>query len=238
MLTGAGAGATWRRSSLTTSYMTLVLTNARLVLHDQVLHGTVHIEAGRIANVQPGLSTLPCAQDLDGDYVLPGAVDLHTDNLERQVQPRPGARWPSRGALLAHDAHCAAAGITTVLDALCVGDLGFDQDRPRTCAEGVADITALAPTGLLKADHFLHLRCELPAPGMPGLLAQFTGHALLRLVSLMDHTPGTGQYANLDRSRDCAPHRGVAGATAPAPPGQSRRAAGDVAGADRARQPR
>jgi alpha-D-ribose 1-methylphosphonate 5-triphosphate diphosphatase len=179
--------------------MTLVLTNARLVLHDQVLHGTVHIEAGRIANVQPGLSTLPCAQDLDGDYVLPGAVDLHTDNLERQVQPRPGARWPSRGALLAHDAHCAAAGITTVLDALCVGDLGFDQDRPRTCAEGVADITALAPTGLLKADHFLHLRCELPAPGMPGLLAQFTGHALLRLVSLMDHTPGTGQYANLDR---------------------------------------
>jgi len=86
-----------------------------------------------------------------------------------------------------------------VLDALCVGDLGFDEDRPRTCAEGIADITAMAPTGLLKADHYLHLRCELPAPGMPALLEPLAGHPLLRLVSLMDHTPGTGQYGDLAR---------------------------------------
>ncbi|MEJ0048211.1 MAG: hypothetical protein WDN04_20375 [Rhodospirillales bacterium] len=80
---------------------------------------------GAILEVQPGISSAPAALDLDGDYLLPGAVDLHTDNLERQVQPRAGTRWPSRSALLAHDAQCAAAGVTTVLDALCVGDLGF-----------------------------------------------------------------------------------------------------------------
>jgi alpha-D-ribose 1-methylphosphonate 5-triphosphate diphosphatase len=181
--------------------MTLILTNANLVLPDRVVHGTVHVRDGKIADVQAGGSTAAGALDMDGDYVLPGAVDLHTDNLERQVQPRPGARWPSRSALLAHDAHCAAAGITTVLDALCVGDLGFDEDRPRTCVEGVADITALAPTGLLKAEHFLHLRCELPAPGMPALMEQFAHHPLLRLVSLMDHTPGTGQYGDIARYR-------------------------------------
>jgi alpha-D-ribose 1-methylphosphonate 5-triphosphate diphosphatase len=181
--------------------MTLVLTNANLVLPDRVLHGTVHVRAGEIADVQAGRTAVSSALDMDGDFVLPGAVDLHTDNLERQVQPRPGARWPSRSALLAHDAHCAAAGITTVLDALCVGDLGFDEDRPRTCREGIADITALAPTGLLKAEHYLHLRCELPAPGMPALMQRFADHPLLRLVSLMDHTPGTGQYADLERYR-------------------------------------
>ena len=181
--------------------MDLILTNAAIVLPDRVVHGTVRVEAGLIADIQPGRAHEAGAIDLDGDVLLPGAVDLHTDNLERQVQPRSGTRWPSRSALLAHDAQCAAAGITTVLDALCIGDLGFDEDRSRTCAEGVADLDALAPSGLLKAAHFLHLRCELPAPGMVELLAPLARHRLLLLVSLMDHTPGTGQYADLARYR-------------------------------------
>jgi alpha-D-ribose 1-methylphosphonate 5-triphosphate diphosphatase len=181
--------------------MTLVLTNAAIVRPDEVVHGTVRIENGVLAEIQPRATTAPGAYDLEGDYLLPGAVDLHTDNLERQVQPRAGTRWPSRSALLAHDAQCAAAGVTTVLDALCVGDLGFDEDRPRTCAEGVRDLTAMAPTGLLKAEHYLHLRCELPAEGMIALLAGLADHPLLRMVSLMDHTPGIGQYGDLVQYR-------------------------------------
>jgi alpha-D-ribose 1-methylphosphonate 5-triphosphate diphosphatase len=181
--------------------MTLALTNAAIVLADAVVRGTLCIERGLIEEVQPGASAAPGALDLNGDYLLPGAVDLHTDNLERQVQPRAGTRWPSRSALLAHDAQCAAAGITTVLDALCVGDLGFDEDRPRTCAEGVRDLTEMAPTGLLKAEHYLHLRCELPAEGMITLLAGLANHPLLRMVSLMDHTPGIGQYGDLEQYR-------------------------------------
>ena len=181
--------------------MTLLLTNAAIVLPDAVVRGTVRIEGGSIADIQPGATTVPGAVDFEGDFLLPGAVDLHTDNLERQVQPRAGTRWPSRSALLAHDAQCAAAGVTTVLDALCVGDLGFDEDRPRTCAEGVRDLTAMAPTGLLKAEHYLHLRCELPAEGMIELLQGLADHPLLRMVSLMDHTPGIGQYGDLAQYR-------------------------------------
>ncbi len=181
--------------------MQLVLTNAIVVLPDQVLRATVVVRHGRIVEVQPGASALPGAFDLDGDVLMPGAVDLHTDNLERQVQPRQNARWPSRSALLAHDAQCAAAGVTTVLDALCVGDLGFDEERPRTCREGIADLDALAPSGLLRADHHLHLRCELPAEGLTALLELWADHPMLRMVSLMDHTPGIGQYGDVDRYR-------------------------------------
>jgi alpha-D-ribose 1-methylphosphonate 5-triphosphate diphosphatase len=177
--------------------MSLVLTNATLVLPHATVHGTLHAERGQITAIDPGRTSLPAAQNLAGDYLIPGAIDLHTDNLERQVQPRAGTRWPSRSAFLAHDAQCAAAGITTVLDALCVGDLGFDEDRPRTCTEGIADLTALTPTGLLRADHFLHLRCELPAQGMIALLEPLARHPFLRLASLMDHTPGIGQYGDL-----------------------------------------
>jgi alpha-D-ribose 1-methylphosphonate 5-triphosphate diphosphatase len=179
----------------------MLLTNATLVLPDRLLHGTIEVKQGRIAGIQPGVSDSAGAIDCDGDFLLPGAVDLHTDNLERQVNPRTNARWPSRSALLAHDAQCAAAGVTTVFDALCVGDLGFDEDRTQTCTDGIADLDALAPLGLLKAEHFLHLRCEVPAPAMPGLLDRFADHARVRMVSLMDHTPGIGQYGDLTRYR-------------------------------------
>ncbi len=178
-----------------------ILTDAVLVLRDAVVPGTLVLRDGRIVEVAAGRSEAPGAVSLGGDFLLPGVIDLHTDNLERQVQPRSNARWPSRSALIAHDAQCAVAGVTTVLDALCLGDLGFDKDRVRTFREGVADLDALADTGLLRAVHYLHLRCEVPAPDMLGLFDPVADHPRVRMVSLMDHTPGVGQYADLDYYR-------------------------------------
>jgi alpha-D-ribose 1-methylphosphonate 5-triphosphate diphosphatase len=179
-----------------------ILTNAQLVLRDEVIHGTVVIRGERIIDVQPGRSHLAAAQDLGGEHLIPGIVDVHTDNLERQVQPRANARWPSRSAMLAHDTQTIAAGVTTVLDALCLGDLGFDAGRTKTFLDGVADLDALAPTGLLKSEHFLHLRCELPAADMPALVEPVADHPLVRMVSLMDHSPGVGQYRDIGRYRE------------------------------------
>lgn len=175
-----------------------VLTNAILVLADATLHGTLLLRDGDIVELQSARSALPGALDMDGDYLVPGIVDLHTDNLERQVQPRSLARWPSRSAMVAHDAQCAAAGVTTVFDALCLGDLGFDKERIRTFQDGVVDLDALTGADLLKAEHFLHLRCEVPAHDMLDLFDTVANHALVRMVSLMDHSPGVGQYADLD----------------------------------------
>ncbi len=178
-----------------------ILTNATLVLPGAVLRGTLVLRGGVIADIQSGVSAAAGALDLDGDHLIPGIVDLHTDNLERQVQPRSNARWPSRSAMLAHDAQCAAAGVTTVLDALCLGDLGFDKDRVRTFREGVADIDTLSAAGLLRAEHFLHLRCEVAVDDLLTLFDPIADHPRLRMVSLMDHTPGVGQYADLDYYR-------------------------------------
>jgi alpha-D-ribose 1-methylphosphonate 5-triphosphate diphosphatase len=179
----------------------MILTNALLVLPGEVLPGTLVIRGDRIAEIQPGRSHAPGAIDLDGDHLIPGIVDVHTDNLERQVQPRATARWPSRSAMLAHDSQTAAAGVTTVLDALCLGDLGFDAGRTQTFVEGVQDLDALTGTGLLKSDHFLHLRCEIPAADMRELVEMAADHPLVRMVSFMDHSPGVGQYRDVERYR-------------------------------------
>jgi alpha-D-ribose 1-methylphosphonate 5-triphosphate diphosphatase len=178
-----------------------ILTNARLVFPDRVETGTLVVRDGLIAEVSTGCSAAPGAIDLQGDHLIPGVVDVHTDNLERQVMPRSMARWPSVSAFLSHDSQVAAAGVTTVLDALCLGDLGFDESRLRTARDGVRDLGALTEAGVLKADHLLHLRCELPAKDMLPMLEEYHDHPLLRMVSLMDHTPGVGQYIDPARYR-------------------------------------
>jgi alpha-D-ribose 1-methylphosphonate 5-triphosphate diphosphatase len=176
-----------------------ILTNARIILADTVIEGTLVLRDGLIAELQPGRSHAPTARDCEGDDIIPGLVDVHTDNLERQVQPRANARWPSRSAFLAHDAQCAAAGVTTVLDALCIGDLGFDQERDQTFLDGVRDLTEMHATGLMKSEHLLHLRCELPARDTPRILDPVADHPLVAMLSVMDHSPGVGQYRDINR---------------------------------------
>jgi len=171
--------------------------NARLVLPNAVIDGGLATRDGLIASLGDGAG----GHDCGGDFLLPGIIDLHTDNLERQVLPRSNARWPSRSAMLTHDAQCAAAGITTVFDALCLGDIGFEKARNQTFEDGLRDLRALSAAGVLKTEHFLHLRCELPAPEMPALFETAIDDPLVRLVSVMDHSPGLGQYADIERYR-------------------------------------
>ncbi len=190
-----------------------IFANARLVLPDQVMLGSMRVVAGCIVAFDRGPSAASGALDMDGDYLIPGIVDLHTDNLERQVQPRTLARWPSRSAMVAHDAQCAGAGVTTVFDALCLGDLGFDKERIRTFRDGVVDLDALTAADLLKAEHFLHLRCEVPAMDMLDMFDTVADHGLVRMVSLMDHSPGVGQYADLDFYRALRRRGGLDDAT-------------------------
>ena len=106
-----------------------ILSNAQLVTADRVFYGTVVLRDGLIAEVNEGPSRLPQALDLNGDYLLPGLVELHTDNLERHMTPRPGVDWPSVPAVLSHDAQIIAAGITTVFDAVSIGDVNPKGNR-------------------------------------------------------------------------------------------------------------
>src|ERR1700754_567380 len=94
----------------------MIITNARLVLFDRILEGSLAVDGDVIADIGEGASALSQAIDFEGDYLVPGLVELHTDNLERHAQPRPGVTWPSaNAAVLAHDNQIAGSGITTVL---------------------------------------------------------------------------------------------------------------------------
>ena len=178
-----------------------VFKNARVVLGDEVLQGSVQVIDGRIATIDAGPTSAREGIDLQGDYLMPGFVEMHTDNFERHLMPRPKVQWAEMPALLAHDAEVAAAGITTVFDALGVGDADPDSLRGSTWDAVIDTIDTCTRQGLLRADHHLHVRCELPAPNTIELFKPFHGHPRLSLISLMDHTPGQRQWENIDVAR-------------------------------------
>lgn len=174
-----------------------ILTNASIVLSDEVISGTVLIRDGLIAAFETG--TTRTGEDMDGDYLLPGLVELHTDHLESHYSPRPGVRWPMMPAIHAHDAQIATSGITTVFDCLRIGsdeNDGFEIGEMRRLADA---IHAAGDEGRLRAEHFIHLRCEVSAPDVMEAFAGFEGDDRVRLASLMDHAPGQRQFQTMDQ---------------------------------------
>jgi alpha-D-ribose 1-methylphosphonate 5-triphosphate diphosphatase len=173
-----------------------VLTNARIVLPDEIVEGSLLLRDGLIAAVEPGAART--GEDMGGDYIIPGLVELHTDHLEGHYAPRPKVRWNPIAAVLAHDAQVATAGITTVLDALRVGmdeDADLKSDDVRKLADAIEDSVR---QDRLRADHFIHLRCEVSAPDCLEAFANFETDDRVKLASLMDHAPGQRQFVNLE----------------------------------------
>ncbi len=176
----------------------LCLAKAQLVLPDQVITGAITIEQGLITSVTEGDHLPPAAIDCAGDLVLPGLVELHTDNVERHIEPRPEVDWPHLPALIAHDAELASTGITTVFDAMRVGSIHSGKGRYIDYARKLADeLLAARAKGYFKISHFLHLRAEICSETLLEELAAFTPDDRVGIVSLMDHTPGQRQFRDL-----------------------------------------
>ena len=133
-----------------------ILANATLVLPHETLRGQVRLVDGKIADIATGLEIPAGAVDCGGDLVLPGLIELHTDNLERHIEPRPKVNWPHAAAIIAHDAELASVGITTVFDALRVGSVvSYAKANYGEYARTLADeILALRASGALRISHF------------------------------------------------------------------------------------
>ncbi len=178
----------------------LILANATLVLPGETLRGSVKIMNGVIADMAEGTSVPAGALDCGGDYIAPGLVELHTDNLERHIQPRPKVDWPHAAAIIAHDAELASTGITTVFDALRVGSIQADESEYKKYARQLAtELLELRAEDALKISHFLHLRAEVCSETLKAELDEFGEADRVGLVSLMDHTPGQRQFRDISK---------------------------------------
>jgi alpha-D-ribose 1-methylphosphonate 5-triphosphate diphosphatase len=177
----------------------LTLKNAKIVTPTGSFHGWVRLRDGSIDDMQMGYTDVAGAIDLEGDYLIPGLVDLHTDNFERLMRPRSGVDWPVIPALVAHDAHMVSAGITTVFDSLCVGFMGSGSRNFDTLKKTIGELEKCRQSGIFRGDHLLHLRAEVSVEIAAEQFASVFPRESVRMVSLMDHTPGQRQWRDLDK---------------------------------------
>ena len=182
----------------------LILANATLVLPNETRPGSVRLKDGRIEDIGDGTGVPTGALDMEGDLLSPGLVELHTDNLERHMSPRPGVKWPNQSAIVAHDAELAGVGITTVFDAIRVGSIVSEgRSRYGRYARGMANaILQMRERGALRISHFLHLRAEICSETLVEELAEFSPDDRVGILSLMDHTPGQRQFSDISKYRE------------------------------------
>ena len=177
--------------------MELAFKNARVVTAEDSFLGSVLVRDGKIVAVDRSGAV---GEDLDGDVLMPGVIDLHTDNLEKHFFPRPNIDWDPVSAAVTHDGCCLSVGVTTVFDSLSIGtfnpSIARNHDNLPRLAAG---LLAARDAGMLQGDHRLHWRCETPADDLPARLEQLAGHPMTSLFSLMDHTPGQRQYRNIEK---------------------------------------
>jgi alpha-D-ribose 1-methylphosphonate 5-triphosphate diphosphatase len=181
-----------------------ILANATLVLPDRVMPGSLVLREGMIAEIGAGSHVPPGAIDCAGDLLAPGLIELHTDNLERHIEPRPKVNWPHAAAIIAHDAELCSVGITTVFDALRVGSIGSSgrTDYHEYARALANEILEMRGRDGFRISHYLHLRAETCSETLLEELAKFGPEDRVGIVSLMDHTPGERQFRDLSKLRD------------------------------------
>ena len=179
----------------------ITLANARLFLADEVIHGSLQMQDGVITRIDSGSAVPTGAVDLEGNYLAPGLVELHTDNLERHLTPRPKVDWPFRAAIMAHDRELAGTGISTVYDAIRVGSIisGERKTYGKYARRMADEILAMRKAGALRISHHLHLRAEICSETLAEELDEFGPEDRVGIVSMMDHTPGQRQFRDVSK---------------------------------------
>ncbi len=177
-----------------------IFSNARIVLPTEIINGALVVRDGLIAEIDTGNS--PRGIDCDGDYISPGLVELHTDNIERHLEPRPHIEWPVQAAIIAHDAELAGVGITTVFDSIRIGSIFTGTNRYKKYGRGLTTaILEMRASGSLRISHRIHLRAEVCSETLIEELDEFSRDDHIGIVSLMDHTPGQRQYLDVSKHK-------------------------------------
>jgi alpha-D-ribose 1-methylphosphonate 5-triphosphate diphosphatase len=190
---------------------THLLTNARIVTPTADFTGSLLIENGLIADVMPG-KHYPDGEDLGGQWLVPGCIDIHSDYLEREIHPRPGADFPIPMAFHFMDQRAAACGLTTVLSAISFSDnsmLNRTFDQAVTQAK---EIDALRESGLVR--HYVHARLNPNTDTVLDYLDAMQQIESLKLVVINDSIPGQRQFLLDDLVVRRAKNKGITEAEA------------------------
>jgi alpha-D-ribose 1-methylphosphonate 5-triphosphate diphosphatase len=142
------------------------------------------------------------AFNLDGRLIAPGFVDLHSDAVEKEIEPRPGAAFPIVNALVELDKKLAMAGITTMFHAIAFNEESLVGQRGNDTAARLIEAISESNRYMLAIDNLVHARFEITSFSSVAVLKKLMEQGLVQILSFMDHSPGQGQFASLQKWKD------------------------------------
>ena len=172
----------------------LIITNAKIVMPDRILNGSVMIENGKIEKITSDKIEGDNIIDAKGKFLLPGLIDIHGDDLEKEISPRPSVNFPMDFALINLDRKTAACGITTKLHAIAYFEDELKGRHPAKSKKILKTLNRLRDK--LFVNNLIHARCEISSDISD--ILQVIDDPCVKLISIMDHTPGQGQFKNIE----------------------------------------
>jgi alpha-D-ribose 1-methylphosphonate 5-triphosphate diphosphatase len=184
------------------------ITNGTIVGEDDVISGMdLIIEDDTIADIAPrGRTRLRPEQVVDarGRFVLPGFIDIHADYIEHMAAPRPKSLMDFGLSLREAERELATHGITTIFHSLALFDhLVFDSNpiRDPDNTKRFIDIIEASHSSRRLIRHRFHARFEIDNLRRVEEISGYIRAGKVHLISFMDHTPGQGQYRDLEMYR-------------------------------------
>ena len=174
------------------------LSDISIVLPDRLIqNGAVRVQDGLIAEI----SERPVKDSVHAPRhrLFPGFIDMHGDMIELELEPRPRVDFPMEVAIGHLDARLAASGVTTAYAGVSFSRTAKDNER-RSFEHTSQIIRALKDNiERLRVDHRIHARFDVTYTDAIAALDGLLSSGAVDLVSVMDHTPGQGQYRDLEK---------------------------------------
>ena len=174
-----------------------VLRSSRVLTNGLIQPADIVISYGIIEEVAPYGSAQDC-YDLGARLVVPGFVDLHSDSIEKEIEPRPGAHFPIDSALVELDKKLTMAGITTMFHAVGFNDAAISGYRATELAVQVIEQINTVNQTHLAVDNLVHARFEITSFESVAAIRKLIEEESIQLLSVMDHTPGQGQFKSIE----------------------------------------
>ncbi|MDR2246570.1 MAG: alpha-D-ribose 1-methylphosphonate 5-triphosphate diphosphatase, partial [Treponema sp.] len=143
--------------------------------------------------------------DARGGYIMPGFIDIHSDYIETVIQPRPTCLMDFETGLREAEKQLLCHGVTTIYHSLSLmngsGAEGAGNRHSFRTRENLERLTGYIKDfheGCHLIRHRFHARYEIDNIGIYDYLAELLKTGAVHELSFMDHTPGQGQYRNLE----------------------------------------
>lgn len=189
-----------------------LITNGNIVLEHEILQGHAIVVEDKLIKAIVKENEVDQYGPFDevfnahGGMIMPGFIDVHSDHIEAMIAPRSGSTMDFKLALYEFEKECCAHGITTMFHSISI----MNQDerktkkpmRERENVEKLMDVIDDTHSTLHLIHNRFHMRFEIDAIAQYDMMVDFLRQGKIHLISFMDHTPGQGQYKNIEVYRN------------------------------------